>query len=197
MTLGFARCAPAIFARPLSKGFSGWIGLNHAKRGDFIEVNPVVGIRGHEIENAISVILREKLNPCVPPTISASLGYLMPEKSYRAWLFGGQDTEVRVAELVTAIGLYAIPFMESSASLDAVIKLLTNWQFSHRESTQYRLPIAYTLRGNEKKAAEACREYLDANGPRTDLAAIEYRGFCESLAMSMSELVKNRVSPER
>jgi hypothetical protein len=78
---------------PVAKGFSGWLGLNTilARADDAVGLNPIVGIVSEEIE----AILRSTSGwPQPSPTISISLGYLLPEKRYIEWAFAAQSTAV-------------------------------------------------------------------------------------------------------
>jgi hypothetical protein len=121
---GLKRRANSIFTKDLDDGFLGWLGLNYARQRNGIEVNPVIGIRCQEIEKIISVILQENPHEYIPPTISISLGYLMPEQRYNGWVFGGVFNEREVSDLSEAICSFGIPFMESSSSLRKINSLL-------------------------------------------------------------------------
>ena len=169
---------------PVAKGFLGWLSLNVilARADGAVGLNPIVGVVSEEIE----AILRSTSGwPQPAPTISVSLGYLTPEKRYIEWVFSPDATaalEVEAERVVEYMRRYAIPFIESNASLPTVIANLEEiGPTSYKESAVYRLPAAYFVQGDTERARRCIQKELAAIGPRTDKAANDYRLFAAQL----------------
>ena len=174
---GFKKRADGIFTKELADGFIGWLGLNHAKHKQGIEINPVVGIRCQELERVLATILQEKPHKYIPPTVSISLGYLMPKHSYRAWIFEGDIGDSALSDLTDAIYCYGIPFMESNSVISKIDALLESPKFGHFDQVMYRRPLARWLLGDFKGALQICDGYCRELGQRADMAAAQFRQF--------------------
>lgn len=179
--IGFKKRSGEVYTYEPTKGFLGWLGLNHARRGSAVEINPVVGVRSQELEKLLASLLGEKLHSYIPPTISVSLGYLMPEKCYRAWLFENEDDLQRVAELVKAIREFACPFINSSASLEALEQSLKSPEYAHAEHAMYRLPLVRLMLNDKRGTLELCQHYMAGLTNRGDIAAERYRRFAKAV----------------
>src|SRR5712692_3195313 len=175
--IGFKKRAGEIYTYEPTKDFLGWLGLNTARRGRAFEVNPVVGIRNQELEKRLADLLCTKVHSYIPPTISISLGYLMPEKHYQAWLFEKERDLAGIAGLVDAVATYAVPFINSSASIGQIKQLLESNKYGHKEHIMYRLPLVRLMLDDRNGALELCRRYLTDLNDRVDLAAESYRRF--------------------
>ncbi len=164
---------------PLRDGFSGWLALNTimGRSDDLVGINPIVGLVSEDVE-----ALLHKFDTCAregpAPTISISLGYLMPEKRYLEWLFGLRPApEPEVQNLIGAVRAFGMPFIESKASLPLLAADLEALRFTFKESAIYRLPIAYLLLRNSNQARQYVQQQLNALGERADDAANQYRRF--------------------
>jgi hypothetical protein len=165
-----------VYTCNVAQNMSGWIGLSVTKdRSDGrVGVSPIVGVRSEEIEALV-----EKHWGRPAPTISISLGYLMPEQRHLEWLFESEPFDyVSEAKKVTkAIETYGIPFMKANASLDVIVDDLEHLRFSFKESVEYRLPVAYLLVNKTDRAVKYVNERLAALDGRQDDAAVRYRAF--------------------
>ncbi len=175
--IGFKKKAGNVYIFEPAKDFLGWLGLNHASREGVVEINPVVGVKSQELENLLPGMLLEKPHPYLTPTISISLGYLMPEGCYRAWFFKNEIDLPQVADLVEAVGLYGAPFINSSLTIEALEQYLKSPKYAHTEHSMYRLPLARFLLRDKENALNLCQQYLSGLGNRTDLAANRYRRY--------------------
>ena len=168
----------------VTKGFSGWLGLNTilGRRDGTVGLNPIVGIVSEEIE----AILRSTSDwPQPTPTISIALGYLLPENRYIEWAFAAQSIsalEVEIEKLIADLRQYAVPYIESNASLPAILGNLEQInRMTYKESAVYRLPAAYLVQGNAERARRHIESELAAIHTRTDKAASDYRSFAAKL----------------
>jgi hypothetical protein len=172
-----------IFEKRLTEECLGWCGLNitrqHLSAG--IGINPVVGLIFDPVENVIQRLLQTKRRQS---TLISSLGYLMPEKRYLEWIFPldeSIDTTLEAEKLANAVLLYGEPFSRQHASLGAVMESLENLRFIDRDSAHYRLPIAYGLAGEHKRAREFMVTQLKEIEGRDDFAAQQKRQLFNAL----------------
>lgn len=181
--LGFHK-SKGIYLCRLSEDASGWLGLNvAAHRNDGrVGINPVVGVRHERIENRIEELLGEK-EKRLAPTISTSLGYLMPEGRYLEWLFEPPsfDNASECEKIAKAIETYGVPFMKSNAALEDILQDLEQLRFASRDTAVYRFPIAYLLAGKTELAAVYVKKQLEELEERNDLAAQQYKIFASKL----------------
>lgn len=178
--MGFKKRSEGIFTKDLSDGFLGWLGFNHASKKQGIEINPVVGVRCQKLEQMLSLLLDEKPHKYAPPTVSISLGYLMPGQNYRSWVFGNDRDDAVLLDLVDAIRCYGLPFMESSSEISQIETLLGLPKFGHAEQVMYRRPLAKWLLGDRTGAFQLLSDYNQLLGQRTDMAAERFRNFGRS-----------------
>lgn len=178
---GFKKRSGEVFTVELVEGFVGWLGLNRAKHPRGLELNPVVGVRCQELEDLLSKLLRERPHRYVPPTLSISLGYLMPEQQYRCWVLQEDTVISSVADMVAAIVRYGVPFMESACNLRKIGELLESPRFSSAENAMYRRPLTKWLMGDREGALEVCASAARQIDERLELAAEHFKQFARSL----------------
>jgi len=178
---GFKKRSGEIFTIELADGFIGWLGLNRAKHIQGVELNPVVGIRCQELEGLLATILKERPHKYVPPTVSISLGYLMPEQQYRSWVFREDTVSRSSMDMTAAIVRYGVPFMESASSLGEVGALLDSPRFSSSEHAMYRHPLIKWLLGDREGALQVCASCSRQLDQRVDPAAALFRQFARDL----------------
>jgi hypothetical protein len=161
---------------------SGWLGLNTVSRPDGrVGISPVIGIRHEQIESMMKELSGD---PSVnAPTISASLGYLMPQARYLEWLFEDAPFHYHseCQRMVEAIEVYGISFFKSNSSLETIIGHLEQGRYTYNESPAYRLPIGYVVSGDTSAAIAYANQKAEDLGSREDEAARRYRDFVEKL----------------
>ncbi len=184
--LGF-RKTKGVYIRQLRDDAVGWIGLNAAAhRSDGrVGINPVVGVRQQRVESMVEEFMAEKESSGLPPTISTTLGYLMPEGRYLEWLFEPApfEYETECERMVRAIGVYGIPFMNSNSSLVQIVQDLEGLRFVSKDATVYKLPVAYILSGKGDSATVYVENQLKELGERQDIAARQYKTFASNLLL--------------
>lgn len=176
-----------MFTRTVNDDVLAWLGLNRAasRQSPDVEVNPVVGVRHHGVESMVSVLLGEKPHGYVPPTLSISLGYVMPPRSYRPWVFTADTPVEAVAdELVTAVTEHGVPYMERHGTLAAIVQAMADGA-GFREHNTLRLPVGYLLLGEVEKAKETLGASIDEIGRRQDPAAQRLRSFASAFHRSI------------
>ncbi|WP_308930998.1 hypothetical protein [Arthrobacter sp. SLBN-112] len=176
---GFRKRSGDIFTRPVTDDILGWLGLNRAasRQSPLVEVNPVVGVRHVAVESMVAELLGEKPHGYAPPTLSVSLGYVMPARSYQAWVFTVDTPVESVADdLVAAVNEYGIPYFEHHDSLAAIVQAMSEGA-GFKEHNVFRLPVGYLLLDELEKAQQIITASVDELGQRQDLAAHRLRAF--------------------
>lgn len=159
----------------------GVVNLNIAtNRGEYVGVNPIVGVRYRPIEDKVEEWSGEKALTVVGTTITTPLGYVTPNQTYMEWSFRpGTDTAAEIAQIMRSIQDYGLPFMMKHSTLAAVTKALEEGHFTYNDSRRYRLPVAYLLQGKSQLAVQMVNEELSRLETRVDGAAQDYRKFAE------------------
>ncbi|MGH3878769.1 MAG: hypothetical protein ACRDSK_17190 [Actinophytocola sp.] len=178
---GFRKRAGTIFTVELADDVLGWLGLNeatqHTRTGE-IEVNPVLGLRHQSIERTVARLRDDKFHAYKPATVAIPLGHLMPENTFRVWLFRAEDLAATAQDLVENVREHGLPFLRRHATLAAITRQLESGP-AEGTMPEYRLPVAYLLAGEHDRAMTALTGELDSLGDRQDAAADYYRRFAE------------------
>jgi hypothetical protein len=161
----------------------GWLGLQIATyRKEGFAVSPVIGVRHEVVERLLAGFLGTKPHPYLPATIGVHLGYLMPDERHVSWNFAPDaDISPTVENLVEAFLSHGRPFASQNRSLDAIVKRMEEPGYGSADSHAYRLPIAYSLRGEYHRAVSFLREYGRKIEGLPGPAAEEYRGFAKAV----------------
>lgn len=128
---------------------------------------------------------REKFHAYAPPTVSTSLGYLMPEHHYHAWLFRAEEGGDQAATMIEAVVAYALPFMRRLTALSELCAELDRG-LGYGHQVVYRRPVAWMLLGDVARARQVLDDSLAKLGARSDLAAEEFRRFSEALRQRLA-----------
>jgi hypothetical protein len=182
ITLDFKRHAQ-VFLKNITEENVGWLGLNISKQnlGGGIGVTPIVGITFKPIEDVVQRILQSKT---IQPTLTSSLGYVMPEQRYLEWVFPSDeafDIDLEAEKIVKAINRYGEPFMKQEGDLVSIIRDLETLRFTNQTSASYRLPVAYGLAGRIDEAHAYLVQQMKDISDRNDIAAQEMRVFFNAL----------------
>jgi hypothetical protein len=178
---GFRKRAGLIFTVELAEDVLGRVGLNTAtkytQKGE-IQVSPILGVRHQTVERNVARLCDKKFHSYIPSTISAPLGYLMPERAWREWLFRPEDFTATAHEMVDRIREYGMPFLSDNATLDKTTRGIESGR-RERSPESYRLSVAYFLAGKHDQAIDALDRDLCFLGDRHDAAAAGYRQFAD------------------
>jgi hypothetical protein len=177
---GFQKRKADIFTVAVNDEAFGWLGLNKALyRGGVLQLNPVVGIRNQRLESRVAELLGQKPHQYIPSSISANVGYMMPERRYATWSFQ-EDTDCKgaVAEMVVAIEKFGRPFMEQNATLATLYDALMNSKRgTPPDQLDYRIAAAADLLDKHLEAEAFVEARLREIGNRNDEAAECFRRF--------------------
>jgi len=181
--LRFQQREVGVFTIPISNEAGGWVGLNkRLEGGKILQVNPVVGVRNHRLEEFIARARYEVPHPYLPPSISVPLGYLMPHARFSMWDFAEDSrTDEVVGDLLKNIRDYAMPFMYSNSRLDDIYNQLRKPRFYSRDKADYYIPAIDTLLDRNFSAKEFVTAKIVEMSDRTDQAAEHYREFARAI----------------
>jgi hypothetical protein len=180
---GFRRWRQGVLVAELGPGVFGWLGLNTAREHypkGVLEVNPVVGVRHDAVEREIEELaLDGRATPA--PTVSTPIGYVMPQRRYRAWVLepGDPTFTPAVAEMVTTLKTYGLEFMRSALSLEGCLqRVREGFSAAYQD---YREPVLLMLLGRRDDAHQLLQGCVDKRQARTDPEAETYRRFASRL----------------
>jgi hypothetical protein len=175
--LGFSRRAEGIFTIELTDRVLGWLGLNYASRHlppGQVSIGPVVGIRHQSVERLIAKLRGQKFHVYQPATVSAQIGYVMPDLGYASWMLGGEYATTAMEDLISAVSVYGVPFMQSLTSLPAILDAVNQGMCNYPE---YRLPAVLEVMGLHSAARAEMDHIVTELGEREDSAAQKIRQF--------------------
>jgi len=186
--LGFKKRTGYVFTLDLVPGVLGWLGLNTATRyrapGE-VEINPVIGVRFQEVERLVAECLGARFHAYLPATISSPLGYLMPEKKYKAWVLGPGRPEEVATDMANTIARCGIAFMRSVVDL-AELRQRLQGRCGIEHQLVYRRPAAALVAGDVEQARALVDKAIADIAARTDPAAVDLRKFAEALRGRLS-----------
>ena len=180
---GWTKRKPDIFSQDLSEDGYGRVGLNKAiGRGNgILEINPIVGVGSHKLERFWMEMIGQKFQPYIGAAIGRNVGYLIPEKKYRPWLFREQDNcEALLADMVATVQKYGRPFMREHLELPALCEAMRYSKLGGPQD-QYRIPAAWVLLGKNAEAEAFLEAKLKEMAGRNDLDAESFRKFAVKL----------------
>ncbi len=178
-SLGFRKQAGGqVYTFELDADVVGWLGLNSAsaqRPPGAKEINPVVGVRHHRVEELVNELRSDDGQLYVTPTVSTPIGYIMPEKRYTYWLLNPDDgLEAEIRSLVDAVETYALPFFNAHRDLSSILQVAVSHVGSDRE---YRVPVIAYLMGDVTTARREIDALLALVEDRDDLQATDLRLF--------------------
>jgi hypothetical protein len=176
--LGFTRHKGALIQKRSGQA-SGWIGLNMAARDlpRLLKINPVVGVRFAHLEE-IMLQLRDDLPKKPMPVTSKPLGYLMPEKAYRAWDFVEGGDHERVAQsLAAAVRDYGEPYIAVNANWDTFSRAVGGVGFLVEHERAKILPVVRVINGDREEGRYLVESELGRIADSDDVYAQSYRSF--------------------
>lgn len=156
------------------------LSFNVARRGDRVEVNPIVAVRWVALERLMLELGGTKDDWST--TLNVSLGYLTAEKKYRAWFFGDEaDADEReMADLVGTVATAGTRFYERFSSVGEIVGALQRCEHTMRPSRAYRLPAALFLSGQREESAKELS--LELAAVNRGAAADAFRAYAAALS---------------
>lgn len=179
-----------VYIKDINDETLGWLGLNRMvrRKGTYIEINPVIGVRNHHIETLTDEICHQIPQKYLYATISIPLGYLMPQHDYLPLEFNS-DSEIEpvISEFSQNLREYGFPFFEKHSTLAQMRHGLENTLFYLPLDTEYRLAVCYYLLEEYQRASEYLQHELDKLKNETYEAADDFRAFADGLFSLINE----------
>lgn len=181
------RSSKGVHTLDLGEDWLGWLGLNRASYygAGPVNVTPVVGI----CWKPLSRIFHE-LNPHLPKSTSATLTrplYTLLPESYSCaqfilaqWRVREEKGEpFRLEEVLDAVVLWGIPFMQSLCAPEGVVdKLRPPSHYQVNQAVPWQTyPIALVLTGRQAEAVEFVRGHAREVADKPDMASKAYQEF--------------------
>lgn len=135
------------------------VGLLAALRDEpgAVTIAPVVGVRSGQVQALVDKFSGglDQVGP-MTTTVTSPLGYLMPERTYRRWVFRSKEEASSVAEdLVSAVQEYGMTFADHNATLEQLTSTLHAKPAMTRLLVDKREAIILALLGNQNGARNA------------------------------------------
>lgn len=173
--IGFRKRKEGIYTRELVDNFIGWLGLPDVVSKGVIAFSPIVGIRHQEIERLRCMFYGDNFHGYIPPHSRISLGYLLPDNSWREWSFSEDSSVNEIDDLVESIESYALPFMDKYSKIELFEDMMASYSGALAADQREIYPIVKLLRGNLDGAIEILNRYCKDIYADTDPRAESYK----------------------
>jgi hypothetical protein len=171
-----------IFLRRTADGIHAWVGMNTATKFG-LEANVVVGVRSQAVEKAVASCRELSVDALSPPTLSAHLGYLTPQKTYSPYrVFHPFMLSNQVRSILRDLDRWGEPVFAENRSLEAILNSLISGQFSRSLDRDYRVATIMHLLGQHEDADRFIQSRVSALENRAGNAAKLLREFGARLA---------------
>lgn len=188
--LGWVKRLPSVFSLHLYEDMYGTVGLNksvYSSEGIF-EINPVIGVGSYQLEKFVAGLMETNFKPYTTAAIGTSIGYLMHEKEYRAWLLRQEDDyPTLIAEMTTTIDKFCRPVVLRHYGLLDLYDTMQHSGLGVSHQLDFRIPAACALLGKREEAERFLNAKLREMESRTDMAADFYRKFAANLRGFLSQ----------
>lgn len=149
---GFRRLRRDGVVLEIAKDFFGWVGLNVGNYGGSVRINPFVGIHCVPLMKLVSELCGEKYQLGRYATFAVHFGEVCPNvEVFDFW--PDVDPLPESDRLATCLQEHGVPYMESYASLKALLPVLES-RVSLLGGYPERTAVAYFLSGRNE---DACR----------------------------------------
>jgi hypothetical protein len=171
------------YSTHLSDDIYGFIGLNRAVgHGDrILELNPIVGVGSLKLEKVYAELTGRHFQPYSSAAIARNVGYLMPGKQYKPWLFQeGFAYDNLLSNMLSAIEDFGRPFMKRYMNLSDLCEAMKHSKLGGPYD-DYRIPVACALLGKAGEADAFLEAKLQEREARQDAEAKQFRMFAKKL----------------
>ncbi len=180
-SIGFEKRKWHIYVFSLNEHVSGWLGLNKIIKGDFLDINPVIGVTHKQVEDIFARLahLPRKSHPTA--TLSSPLGYLTPQNRYATWRFeDGLSDKSSATNLSEILRVYGLPFMQQHTDLQAICRTMSQSRHMPPDLIRYRLPIIYELLGQHAEAIAHLNSAINIDHDKSHPAAAHFSMFAQA-----------------
>jgi hypothetical protein len=174
------------FTRAIAPGYTGVLATGtaseHSPTGT-ATATLYVGLRREDVEKVVRELCR------IPGsdggyrsrTVVTSIGYLMPEATWRMWFVAPDTADAVATELATLVARHAQPYLERLAGPDQLIEAVRATGLRVSANGPCRLAVLLALEGRPEEGWDFVQERLALLGSRTDAAAVQLRDMAARL----------------
>lgn len=160
---------------------NGWLGLNRAtyRAEENVEIHPNIGVFHVGIAELLTDLTKRDYISIPPATACTPLYTIMPVNEYYSWQFHlGDPIVATVADLVSNVTTFGLPWIRQSSSPEHLLRLLKEDLLEHRI---YRYPALLFLLGRKEEAVAFVEQQLDLLKNSRPRYVHDYAMFAEKL----------------
>lgn len=181
--IGFKRPRRGDQYLEITKDFLGWVGLNQGRHGDFLRINPFVGIHCVPLMKLCDGLEGEKYKKGSIATIAIHLGEICPDVDQ--FIFRpGEPIELEARRLSIVIGEHGVPWMTKHSSYEAILPIMEE-KVPTLGGYPERVAAAHYLMGEKEKA----RNFVADQRAKFESEHKEYQPFFEKFAQPFLNLM--------
>lgn len=173
--IGLRKRKEGIFTKEFEGDFIGWLGLPDVVSKGVISISPIVAVRSQEVERLRCLFKEKAFHKYIPPHAKISLGYLLPENSWREWSFSEESSIHELEDFVENIKSYALRFMEKYSIIELFEEIMASYSGALAADQREIYPIVKLVRGDFEGAAEVVNKYCKYIYADTDPRAVSYK----------------------
>lgn len=173
--IGLRKRKEGIFTKEFEGDFIGWLGLPDVVSKGVISISPIVAVRNQEVERLRCLFKEKVFHKYIPPHAKISLGYLLPDNSWREWSFSEDASIDELEELVESIENYALPFINKHSKIEIFEEMLSSYEYALIADQREIFPTIKLFRGDFDGAAEVVNKYCKDIYADTDPRAVSYK----------------------
>ncbi len=164
--VGFQKLRKGRVVWSISHEFLGWVGLNRGNHGEFVRINPFVGVHAVDVMKLCASLDEARYVKGEIASYAIPIGELIPDELN--FLFKiGDDLSIEATRLARVIHTGAVPYMSSIASYDSLLGLIED-RMSMLGGYPQRYAVVLHLLGRTDEAIAFVRNVMDQ---KTDFAA--------------------------
>jgi len=176
---GFRRARHGILLHDLDSATCAWVGLNRARYREGTDISPLIGVRNQLVERVVLECCGIPDDGVSPPTIAANVGYLLPSREFKSFLFDGSDADGdRLLEMCAEVFVAVEAYAQAHSSLEGLANSLVSFPTQPRDNVARRLPVIWHMLGESAKAETVMCAELERAAALGGEGADEYSGFC-------------------
>ncbi|PID69198.1 MAG: hypothetical protein CR989_03065 [Flavobacteriales bacterium] len=167
VNIGFVEKEKYIFSKLIIKDVEGFVIVEKTDHGSRYNwsISPTVGIINHKVEDIYYKLVDNiDFSKELLRTATSSIGYILPENSFKAWDVNLDDTEDQIHEiiddLILQIKKYILPFfMKMSQNKELQVSLEKNsWGIT--SLNYFKVPILYYINEEKEKGLKYIEDIL-------------------------------------
>ena len=110
----------------------------------------------------LNQIIKSKLFTNAITKTMCNIGYIMPQKDYKEWMFAvGEDFTNRATDLVNTLILYGLPYLEKLSNKATMIDAIINDPYICRDTKSFLIPVMSYIQGDREFALNYLEHYKE------------------------------------